>query len=1105
MGEYDDHHTPHLIIEYMGEESPHVGGALSLMLMNNALPVHTAAHAEQIKLPNLPASTDIHFDPIKAGYKPLNKGWVQLGNTNNSELFGSKSNPPLFKNINIQDIREVRSIAPVKELNINAIRAISKNELPILYVILEDGRLILIHETGNMQTQFGVGRQVSIKHGEVTHVTKIHDQIKNTAKPNWKLAAAAGEVWVENGKIVKITRDSGGFLPDGPHLNNLVEHVFVKHGFFETRGTFSYEVPNWFNANKPHIYNSQQVRASKVASKIFVPEELFRPVTYNEFQELRYSQQPNPFKRLFHIPIPSSQVVVNKELGAQLARKEFWQLRHISVNPANIARNPTLQAVGNFCKPIAPFTPGIAYGAAFGIEVYREHKANPNGRYVHDALHKFAIDTACFAPVFALLKGYALPVILTANMPDLTEPAKEAWTNSYKFNPTTAGEFLWQEDIDERAYELSFANGMRSLTRTLLSPFSKASAEMKQDLVDRGVIAGIKSPLCPNAMAEFKANLDAQKPNSYLYQELDFKSYVPPGLLVATNVPTVSWADLAPKKIIGDMTVPVMPQPIYPAPTKPFHYNPVPGSNNNSQFKFDPSISGVNADYNLGAIGAGVVSVGLGMPVVAIVAAVYTFAEKSFYKKGRAYYEDVKKQTAKASKKMGEFNSRLNELKTMSPPKNATEIDERAKQLRSLLPLLKQAKDEYKELSDLTDVKHRHKTRSNFWGWHTLSDSEYDLVKNIHYDSDKIVGDEKRRTGSYSTKDSIHNTIGELETASPKQRVVDHVLAETQQQNQVFQTTMQKALADCKDNKISDAELFKTLSEFTSKSDQMTSNDFSAAQEKLKNDASYLANVKTNSEVVTERKTKAIELAATTLYNKYFCTVDKNGFAVVDANTAIKLLEELHKYQAHPTVATVTAQMKTTITTGFENRANQIILDMNENKRSLQACLSDVKALQAESKVYESKKEFTTNLLKPLEDLLAVAKSKTIEMYGALVEANKISEAETLLSASLMDQADRENLKNATARFQEEKRQQRIQHGIELANQTLRAGSYALSIFAELRRSPQQCSAPSIPTATMQRAHYSIWQAPAARDQHGADPLNLKKEEPVRVSKQVRL
>lgn len=1056
---------------------------------------------------DLPASSDIHFDPSKAGYSLNKEGWVQLGNVNNSELFGSKANPPLFKNLYFKDSTDIRKLCSVERLNLEAIRGITKNEHAILYVILEDGNLILVHETGYVQTPYGPGRQASIKHGEVAQLTQVFEQSANPKKLNWRLAAAAGEVWVQDGKIFKITNASGGFLPQGTHIKNLVEHVFVRNGFSEARGAFSYETPNWFFANTPIIHNSQLLRASHLSSNIFIPQEFTRPVTFTEFEELRYSQQSNVFKRMFNIPVASSQVVVNNEIAAELARKEFWQMRTITVSASHHANRGALQAVGNFCRPIVPYTPHIATAAAYGVELYREYKANPEGRYFHDSMQKFVIDTICFYPVFAIFGAYTIPIILTANMPDLTNAHEEACKRSFEFNPRTAGELLWQSELDERAYELGFANGMRKLARGILVPSSYAAAEMKQTLVDEGTIAGVKSPFCKRAMAEFKANLDAQAQNGYQYEELNFKAYLPLDLIGTKDLSKISWNDLGPKPLQLEAIIPAMPkQIIYPAPTKPFHYNPVPGSCNNSQFKFDPNVSGVNVDYNLGAaIGTSVVSIGMGAPIVAVAAVIYFFAENSFYKKGRKYYASVKDQSIKSSNKMTAFNTKLNEVKTQAAPTNAAEMSERANQWRGLIHLLDKTQEAYKDLSDLTNVDYRHKTRSNFWGWHTLTDSEYDLVKKIHNDSDKTVGDKKERTGLYEKHDTIWRHIHALEAAIPKQSILDSVKVKTEQQKQAFLSDMQPVLADCASGKISDSELLNVLANYINKNTQIKNTDFATAQDNLKNEAAYLEAVKANSSVVADQSAKAAGLVAATLYNKHFCSVNKDGLLVIEPDKALNMLEALKPYQAYSAVTNVTEKMKTTLNEAFTNRVNFLISEMTEHKRPLLACLADVKALQAEMKVLVTNKDIIAAVTQPFENMLAIAKSATLDSYQALVNDNKLSEADILLAGSLLSAEEQLKLKTATARFQAEIRQQKIQLTFDIANQSLRAGYYALNIFGEMQRSQHRVSAPSIPTANLQRANQFLWQAPAARDQHGSDPLRPPSQDPITVIKNVKI
>lgn len=95
----------------------------------------------------------------------------------------------------------------------------------------------------NMKLHIGYGQErldgrIKIYHSQIANNQSVY---------------AAGTFLTANGKITQITNVSGHYKPRGEHLHNLVESVFLKHGFYEAPGLFvhlTFGMPGFAYARK---------------------------------------------------------------------------------------------------------------------------------------------------------------------------------------------------------------------------------------------------------------------------------------------------------------------------------------------------------------------------------------------------------------------------------------------------------------------------------------------------------------------------------------------------------------------------------------------------------------------------------------------------------------------------------------------------------------------------------------------------------------------------------------------------------------------------------------------------------------------------------------
>lgn len=138
----------------------------------------------------------------------------------NPTKFDPKCPPNCARHENIHDI--IKNIPKVKKLSLGDIREIIGPK-KLIYVITESKELIIAEASYLKQTTSGNLTRIFTSHAEVAELKPV---------------ISAGDVIIENGKIINISPNSGHTLPNGIHLKPLTEQAFLKEGFVEASGKF---------------------------------------------------------------------------------------------------------------------------------------------------------------------------------------------------------------------------------------------------------------------------------------------------------------------------------------------------------------------------------------------------------------------------------------------------------------------------------------------------------------------------------------------------------------------------------------------------------------------------------------------------------------------------------------------------------------------------------------------------------------------------------------------------------------------------------------------------------------------------------------------------
>jgi len=145
-------------------------------------------------------------------------------------------NPPLYPNRSTG--HTWLESGPIETLSLNEIRVI-KDEV-LMYVINKDRKLIITSPLRNTYDHSHLGK----------------------GNPVY----AAGDIYINNGKITRVDNRSGSYQPSGPQLGNLIEKSLYKNGFTEVRGKYI----DWLKeTNKVFVLrNIAESKAAREASKL---------------------------------------------------------------------------------------------------------------------------------------------------------------------------------------------------------------------------------------------------------------------------------------------------------------------------------------------------------------------------------------------------------------------------------------------------------------------------------------------------------------------------------------------------------------------------------------------------------------------------------------------------------------------------------------------------------------------------------------------------------------------------------------------------------------------------------------------------------------------
>lgn len=166
--------------------------------------------------------SELSFDVLIPG--TVIKSMKQL---NNYSKFRTLNKPSKFETTVATDLSNLKS-SEINTLFINDIRKINSGKL--MYVYTEDQKLIMCHPDHHSLIKRNKGTKeiftFDIKHPELADLKKIH---------------AAGEIIIENGRIISIDNNSGHFVPRNIN-SKFIEKVFRDNGYLEASGKYS-EIP----------------------------------------------------------------------------------------------------------------------------------------------------------------------------------------------------------------------------------------------------------------------------------------------------------------------------------------------------------------------------------------------------------------------------------------------------------------------------------------------------------------------------------------------------------------------------------------------------------------------------------------------------------------------------------------------------------------------------------------------------------------------------------------------------------------------------------------------------------------------------------------------
>ena len=210
--------------------------------------------------------------------------------TKNLKSFGTFKNPPLFVNTIPETLNPNLKWSPLTKAQLQSMNDLCR----CIYVITEEGELIIAPRLLEQNIFNARGTRL---------ITEIHHHVLGRLRP----VVAAGELLVKDGKITLIDNLSGHYLPSGPKLQTVVEHVFQKNGY----AFGQYQEAVWTQ----HFAAPTPKSRPLATGKLYPFTTLSVLVMNNAFNTPEHHEQNPLIVELYEksrVPIPSELLQINK-------------------------------------------------------------------------------------------------------------------------------------------------------------------------------------------------------------------------------------------------------------------------------------------------------------------------------------------------------------------------------------------------------------------------------------------------------------------------------------------------------------------------------------------------------------------------------------------------------------------------------------------------------------------------------------------------------------------------------------------------------------------------------------------------------------------------